>query len=501
LQLLDFLKSLDRPGLQHEYEALKQSLGHRPTMSEAYRAGLSMSDVRRQYGSWFDMLNTLGELNLDEGSLLAQHPGLLREFEVTHMNKSFKMVLAEAFQSLGGWLNPPSLPQLADDSWRVLQRRRHLLADLPDSFPPAPEPQGEEWVRYWRQNPVKAWLGENTASAPKHFELREGRFCSLAQIPSERIGTWSGLIQELIDYRLAAYEHRQAASPANNVIPFVRSATKGTALPYFPNIKIACGQFKTGRADAEEYRSLGDGFGKLDPDRHFIARASGNSMNGGKNPIRDGDYLLLERLSANNAGSITGSVMAIERQDDSGDNQYLLRVVLKSPAGGYVLRANNPDYSDLEATDDMRTLARFKGILRPLDLAVGQSFMREDIPELLGTTFNVGSWNVGHVVLQDQRAHVLLVTLNKQGKSVEHRYVDRWIDEQTFQWESQNKTSPESSKGRGLVDHQKNGWNIHLFVRDGKLTSGKAAPFIYQGLVRYVQHEGSEPMRVTFKLD
>jgi len=500
LQLLDFLKSLDRPGVQHEYEALKQSLGHRPTMSEAYRAGLSMAEVRRQYGGWLDMLNTLGDLNLDESSLLAQHPDLLKEFEVTHMTKSFKMVLAEAFQSLGGWLNPPSLPQLADESWRVLQRRRPLLADLPDSFPPGPESQGEEWVRYWRQNPVKAWLGENTASAPKHFDLREGRFCTLAQIPSERVGPWSGLIQELIDYRLAAYEHRQAAAPTNNVIPFVRPAPKGTALPYFPNIKIACGHFKTGRADAEEYRSLGDGFGKLDPQRHFIARASGNSMNGGKNPIRDGDYLLLERLSANNAGSITGAVMAIERQDESGDNQYLLRVVLKSPAGGYVLRANNPDYSDMNATDDMRTLARFKDILNPLDLAVGQSFMREDIPELFGTAFNVGSWNVGHVVLPDQRAHVLLVTLNKQGKSAEHRYVDRWVDEQTFHWESQNKTSPESSKGRGIIDHQKNGWGIHLFVRDGKLAAGKAAPFVYQGPVRYVRHEGSEPMQVTFSL-
>jgi Domain of unknown function (DUF3427)/Peptidase S24-like len=281
----------------------------------------------------------------------------------------------------------------------------------------------------------------------------------------------------------------------------LRPAPRGIALPYFPNLKIACGHFKTGRADAEEYRSLGDGFGKLDPQRHFIARASGNSMNGGKNPIVDGDYLLLERLSPSNAGSITGAVMAIERQDASGDNQYLLRVVVKSKPNGYVLRANNPDYSDLAATDDMRTLARLKGVLNPLDISVGQTFKREDIPSLFGAVFNAGNWNVGHVVLPDQRAHVLLVTLNKQGKSAEHRYVDRWIDEHTFQWESQNKTSPESSKGRGLIDHQKNGWRIHLFVRDGKLNSGKAAPFVYEGPVRYVQHEGSEPMRVTFKLD
>jgi hypothetical protein len=79
-------------------------------------------------------------------------------------------------------------------------------------------------------------------------------------------------------------------------------------------------------------------------------------MDGGKNPIRDGDYLLLELVSPGNAGSITGTVMAVERQDNiSGDNQYLLRVVTKAKDGSYTLKANNPDYEDLRATDDMRT--------------------------------------------------------------------------------------------------------------------------------------------------
>jgi len=502
LKLIDFLKALEQPGIQHEYNALKESLGRRPTLSEAYRAGMSMVTMRRQYGGWFDMLGSFGDLSTDEHSLAAQHQDLFREFEVTNMNKSFKMVLAEAFQELNGWQSPPALPVLAEQSWQVLQRRRPLLLDLPDHLPPQPASHGEEWVRYWRQNPVRAWIGENRdQSAPTYFELREGRFCPKVEIPGNRIEVWSDLVQELVDYRLAAYEHRQAAAPSSNVIPFARPAPRGTELPFFPNIKIACGHFKTGRADAEEYRSLGDGHGKLDPDRHFIARASGNSMNGGKNPICDGDYLLLERVSASNAGSITGTVMAIERQDDSGDNQYLLRVVLKSPTGGYVLRAHNPDYEDMPATDDMRTLARLKSVLNPFELAVGQSFMREDIPALFGTSFNPGNWNVGHVVLADQRAHVLLVTLNKQGKSAEHRYVDRWIDEQTFQWESQNKTSPHNSKGIGLIHHQRDGWRVHLFVRDGKLSSGKAAPFTYHGPVNYVRHEGSGPMKIDFRLE
>jgi phage repressor protein C with HTH and peptisase S24 domain len=81
-------------------------------------------------------------------------------------------------------------------------------------------------------------------------------------------------------------------------------------------------------------------------------------MDGGKNPVCDGDYILLELIDPNKAGSITGSVMAIERQDISGDDQYLLRIITKQPDGRYVLKAANPDYPDLEANEEMRTLAR-----------------------------------------------------------------------------------------------------------------------------------------------
>ena len=499
LQLIDFLKSLERPGLQQEYEALKQSLGRRPTASEAYRAGMSMSAVRKGYGSWFGMLRAFNELETDELTLVTDQENMLLDIEVTSMNKSYKMVLLEAFQELGGWQHPPALPVLAAQSWHVLLRRRPLLGELPENLPPHSDGHGADWVRYWRSNPVSAWIGENS-KGQSQFELDAGRFKSKVSIRQDNLECWTALVQELIDYRLAAHELKKAANPGSNVIPFVRPKKASTALPFFPNIKIACGHFKTGRADSEEYRALGDGHGRLDPQKHFVARASGNSMNGGKNPIRDGDYLLLERLSSTNAGSITGAVMAIERQDESGDNQYLLRVVLKNPNGGYTLRANNPDYADMEATEDMRTLARFKEVIDPLEMAIGESLPREEIPTLFGTEFNPGNWNAGHVVLAEQKAHVLLVTLNKQGKAAEHRFADYWIDEENFHWQSQNSTKPESSKGKGIIEHARSGWSIHLFVREHKLSNGKGAPFVYYGPVHYVRHEGSGPMNVVLRL-
>ena len=221
-------------------------------------------------------------------------------------------------------------------------------------------------------------------------------------------------------------------------------------------------------------------------------------MDGGKNPIHDGDYLLLELISPTRAGSINGNVIAIEQQDDAGDNQYLLRVVSKTPEGEYLLRANNPAYPDMLATESMKTLARFKAVLDPLEFAVGQFFVREETPSLFGQVFNPGNWHSGHVVLNAGKVHVLLVTISKQGKTEDHRYIDHWVDERTFHWQSQNQTGPTDKRGLSIIEHEKLGIAIHLFVRETKLSSGKAAPFLYCGQAHYIKHSGNKPMNVIF---
>ena len=507
LELIDFLKSLDGDGVARDYEALRDGLGRRPTLAEFYRSGANLGRMRREYMSWFGLVKTQGDLGETESIILETHQILLRELETTAMTKSFKMVLLEAFQELDGWHTAPSLGQLAERSWQVLQRRRPLLADLPDTVRNTEDGTTASWQRYWRDNPVNAWIGGNqTAEKDRLFRVRSDCFEPVLGVPPEHQDALTNLVQELIDYRLAAYEARRTAThSADNVIPIQRQRPEGTELPYFPNLRIACGHFRTARADIEEHRRVGAGYGRLDPARHFIARASGNSMNGGKNPIRDGDYLLLELVTPTNAGSITGTIMAIERQDRTGDDQYLLRAVTKQRDGSYVLVANNPDYEDIhvtpEMTDELRTLARLKAVIDPLELAIGESFMREEIPPLFGVEFNPGNWNSGHVAIPERNAQVLLVTLNKQGKSQDHRYLDRWIDDRTFQWSSQNSTTPESKRGREIIEHEKRGITLHLFVRETKLTNGKAAPFVYFGKARYKSHSGSAPISVVLEVD
>ena len=504
LEIIEFLKSLDQNGAEKDYQALKDTLGRRPTLTEYYHFGGNLTKARQQHSCWFGLLKDMGDLGDSELPLVNDFEGFLREVETTSMNKSFKMILLEAFQAAGGWQSKGLLlTELARESWNQLKRRPRYFQEVAESAQSA-SGDSAQWQQYWKKNPVDHW----TNKKPAVFLVEHDRFVPAFDIPVASVSTFEGMLQELIDYQLARYEARvdaRAPGAANNVVPMAQpSRLGGTELPYFSTLKIACGHFRNSRAEAEEYRTVGSGYGRLDPGRHFIAQASGNSMNGGKRPIYDGDYLLLEQINPDKAGGITGKTLAIERVDEAGDTQYLLRTVLKSAGGEYVLRAANSDYDDIvitpELSEQFRTFARLEAVISPLEMAVGQDFLREDIPALFGAEFNPGNWQSGHVFLKGASAHVLLVTLNKQGKSQQHRYVDHWIDETTFHWQSQNSTTPDNKRGRELINHKELGLSVHLFVRQNKLKNGKASPFTYYGPVNYQRHEGSGPMSVMFKL-
>ncbi|QIR16240.1 DEAD/DEAH box helicase family protein [Shewanella aestuarii] len=141
------------------------------------------------------------------------------------------------------------------------------------------------------------------------------------------------------------------------------SDESGLSLPFYQDLKIACGHFRSSSAEIVSRIDLPAKYGAKNPDKYFIARAAGNSMNGGKSPIVDGDLLLFEWITPSSAGSISNQILAIELLDETGEPQYLLRKVIKQSPGQYTLIANNTDYSPLSASDQMNTFARFKAVI------------------------------------------------------------------------------------------------------------------------------------------
>ncbi|WP_392339135.1 DEAD/DEAH box helicase family protein [Moritella marina] len=366
IELIDFwqtLKTRMKYSAQEDFDQLRGQLGHRPTATEYYQQGYDLTKMRKQHTSWFALVAK----NLSEGHnaenikrvINEYHNFLMQSVETTAMSKCFKPILLEAFLELNGFESPPTTQQLALRSWQVLNRYPDLfISELPD------RQQGlvadsKAWHTYWLGNPIKAFTNTIKTHTKQWFSVVDGIFMANLTPTRDDVNVLHELVQELVDYRLASYVRAKQIKqkellPANNCL---------TKLPYYPDLKIACGHFKTGTHDATELMSIPHGYGNLSADKHFIAPASGNSMNGGKNAIVDGDLLLLEWVTPDSAGSISNLTMAIERIDDAGDSEYLLRVIKKQSDGQYLLEAKNPEYGDKPATDDMKTFARLLSVI------------------------------------------------------------------------------------------------------------------------------------------
>ncbi len=387
LKVTDFwqqLAKIQRTTALEDITQLAEQLGHLPTLSEFYYHYGDIKKVNTNYTSWFELIaktqNIDDEAQQSAKQLAPFYDFLYKGIQTTSMNKCFKAILLEAYVALNGFANPPTVAELAAMSAKVLARHPNLKQhDLPIKEQQAAA-DSQTWQSYWRKNPIKAYTNKNK-DGTQWFTLQNNTVKATFDVPAEKRELLNSAVLELVEYTLAKYNQRlkvktpttkqNTEQKADNVTQLAFKDLADTAneqnsalkLPYFPNIKIACGHFKTGDESDMELMDAPFGAGKLDPNVHFLARASGNSMNGGKHPILDGDLLLLELITSDRAGSLRGQIVAIERDDISGDGQYLLRKVNKLPNGQYELIAQNPDYEVMIADESMRTFARFKQVV------------------------------------------------------------------------------------------------------------------------------------------
>ena len=107
--------------------------------------------------------------------------------------------------------------------------------------------------------------------------------------------------------------------------------------------------------------------------------------------------------------------------------------------------------------------------------------------------------------LPDQKIDIAFVTLNKSDKdySPSTMYQDYSVGEEFFHWQSQSTTSENSPTGQRYMHHREKGTLFLLFVRENKTdrVSGGAGAYTFLGKANYVQHEGSRPMSILWKLE
>jgi len=114
-----------------------------------------------------------------------------------------------------------------------------------------------------------------------------------------------------------------------------------------------------------------------------------------------------------------------------------------------------------------------------------------------------GGSREGVVYLEDKKADVFLVTLNKTEEhySPTTMYKDYAVNERLFHWQSQSTTSASSPTGKRYIEHERHGNRILLFVREYNKLNGVTQPYTFLGTARYLSHEGSRPMSITWELD
>nr|WP_192806361.1 DEAD/DEAH box helicase [Streptomyces sp. SS1-1] len=114
-----------------------------------------------------------------------------------------------------------------------------------------------------------------------------------------------------------------------------------------------------------------------------------------------------------------------------------------------------------------------------------------------------GSFAQGVLWDEAHQTDALLITLEKNEKdfSPTVRYKDYALSPSLFHWESQSTTADTSPTGLRYRQHEQRGSHVLLFARRYKETDiGKAQPWMLLGPATYVQHEGSKPMAITWRL-
>ncbi|WP_373306545.1 DUF3427 domain-containing protein [Streptomyces mirabilis] len=144
---------------------------------------------------------------------------------------------------------------------------------------------------------------------------------------------------------------------------------------------------------------------------------------------------------------------------------------------------------------------------RHIPLKVHSAYNRSEILAALGVARFGGqmprSFAQGVQWVDEIQSDALLITLEKNEKdfSPTIRYKDYALSPTLFHWESQNATAENSPTGLRYQQHAERGSHILLFMRRYKSTDiGKSQPWMLLGPATYVEHTGSKPMAITWRL-
>ena len=182
-----------------------------------------------------------------------------------------------------------------------------------------------------------------------------------------------------------------------------------------------------------------------------------------------------------------------------------------SPEEGLLRLDANPTLRDELRELLAYRLGRIDSVAPPLNLpfacplAIHAPYTRDEVLAALGA----GPGPRGRIcekassTCRNLKADVFFVTLQKTEKdySPTTMYQDYAINERLFHWQSQSTTSASSPTGRRYIEHSERGYTVLLLGREHKSHKGLAQPYFFLGPAQYINHTGSRPMSITWRLE
>ncbi|MFY2562673.1 DEAD/DEAH box helicase family protein [Corallococcus terminator] len=241
---------------------------------------------------------------------------------------------------------------------QVISNGRHPILKLPDRQQRPDLPSGLTDIRIpegalWRFNFVK--IAVNVAKPAGEEENQ------LPVLLTQWFGDRAGKPGTAFRVRFTPRTEGWSAEPVKaEVIPFIRPVR----LVAFPTLRAAAGAASHALSleqapEAEHVRlpiqAQGEGL--------FVVRASGNSMNGGERPIRNGDWLVMRYARDLSLHAMEGKVALIQVPDAAGYAYQVKRLV--KDEGRWALRSDNPSHATSEAGADMVPIALLVEVVTP----------------------------------------------------------------------------------------------------------------------------------------
>lgn len=357
--LLDFIANRETEDSERLLPVLKQWLQSR----KKAKAG-----EPTQHANWLRIKEMVGDLSEYEKSLL-DTPGeeFLQHIEnELSPTRSYKMVVLKVL------LNDENKRTIWPIEWIAEGFRNYYLTHPAHSrdcslLEDVDHPEKISLKKFVTL--IKGMPLEKLSNSPdKYFELDAAR--GSFELKEAIRSFWNRpefmqLVLERADYALALYFRRltnqnkpdrkasaeivaevenMSTEPLHDSIAAGEDAIE---LPFYYDLKVAAGKMNQTFATEQSSKAITvPKTGNYSPDRHFVVKITGNSMDGGKSPIKDGDLVILEKITTTSAGSMNGQIVAVEYQDEFGNTAYALKKIKKS-GNKYYLESKNKDFQNV----------------------------------------------------------------------------------------------------------------------------------------------------------